>query len=282
MTGRPPLTLSLVDREPRSSPTREDTSAAWAKWEELVGEANGLSFADPMERPHPKRLRWLGVSLVIQSALGATWMLASLTADDELPPPRVVETFLTAAPPAPAPPPPAAAATATGSAADRGARSLPAGPRLAELAPAIMPATIAPEMSFGFDSGFAKGVDAGVPGGVIGGLVGGLPAAPAPPEIDAAPTIYVVSGELRPPDKLVHVDPVYPAIATAARVEGIVILEAVIDRDGNVDELRVLRSIPLLDEAAIEAVRCWKYEPTFIAGKPVPIQMTVTVRFALA
>ena len=89
-------------------------------------------------------------------------------------------------------------------------------------------------------------------------------------------------GKLERPEKLVHIDPVYPAIATATRVEGLVILEATIDGEGNVGKLRVLRSIPLLDAAAVDAVKRWKYEPTVIGGTPVSVLMTVTVKFALA
>ena len=73
-----------------------------------------------------------------------------------------------------------------------------------------------------------------------------------------------------------------PDIAKQARVQGIVILEAIIDPQGNVTNVRVLRSIPLLDQSAIDAVKQWKYEPTLLNGVPVPIVMTVTVNFALS
>jgi protein TonB len=75
--------------------------------------------------------------------------------------------------------------------------------------------------------------------------------------------------------------PVYPAIAQQARVQGTVILEATIDVDGSVRDVKVLRSIPLLDQAAIDAVREWKYSPTILNGNPVPVIMTVTVTFTL-
>jgi protein TonB len=69
--------------------------------------------------------------------------------------------------------------------------------------------------------------------------------------------------------------------ARAAHKEGLVILEATIDEQGNVTETRLLRSIPLLDEAAVAAVRQWKFSPTLLNGVPVPIVMTVTVNFTL-
>lgn len=75
--------------------------------------------------------------------------------------------------------------------------------------------------------------------------------------------------------------PAYPAIARAARVEGVVILEAVIGEDGSVSDVRVLRSIPLLDAAAMEAVRQWRFTPTLLNGEPVPVVMTITVAFKL-
>jgi periplasmic protein TonB len=90
-----------------------------------------------------------------------------------------------------------------------------------------------------------------------------------------------VGGAIRAPQRIRDVAPRYPAIAQASRVEGIVILEAVIEEDGSVRDVRVLRSKPLLDEAAIEAVRQWRFTPTLLNGQPVPVVMTVTVSFSL-
>ena len=80
---------------------------------------------------------------------------------------------------------------------------------------------------------------------------------------------------------IVDVAPAYPAIARAAHVEGVIILEVVIAADGSVTDVRILRSIPLLDAAATEAVRQWRFSPTLLNGEPVPIVMTVTVAFRL-
>jgi protein TonB len=77
------------------------------------------------------------------------------------------------------------------------------------------------------------------------------------------------------------VNPTFPPFAAASRVEGTVLLEATIDEDGNVVNLIVLRSVPALDQAALEAVGQWKYEPTLLNGTPVPILMSVSVRFEL-
>jgi protein TonB len=90
-----------------------------------------------------------------------------------------------------------------------------------------------------------------------------------------------VGAGIRPPTQITRVQPVYPAVAQSARVSGVVILEALIGADGRVSDARVLRSIPLLDQAALDAVRQWVYAPTLLNGVPVPIVMTVTVTFTL-
>jgi len=101
---------------------------------------------------------------------------------------------------------------------------------------------------------------------------------PPPPE---PPEPLRVGGHVREPRRIVDVPPIYPALAIAAKKDGVVILEALLDERGNVDRLKVLRSEPLLDNAAVEAVRRWRYTPTLLNGVPVPVLMTVTVRFSL-
>jgi len=91
-----------------------------------------------------------------------------------------------------------------------------------------------------------------------------------------------VGGNVRPPEKIKHVNPVYPSIAQAARVEGVVILELTVGEDGTVRNAVVLRSIPLLDQAALDAVRQWEFTPTYLNGVPQSIIYTVTVSFQLA
>jgi TonB family protein len=91
-----------------------------------------------------------------------------------------------------------------------------------------------------------------------------------------------VGGTIKEPRKLRNVNPSYPDIAKQARVQGVVILECTIGSDGRVQEVKVLRGIPLLDEAAVDAVRQWVYTPTLLNGVPVPVIMTVTVHFKLS
>ena len=88
-----------------------------------------------------------------------------------------------------------------------------------------------------------------------------------------------VGGQIRPPIRIKEVAPAYPAVARSARVEGDVVIEATIDEEGKVADARVVKSVPLLDEAALEAVRQWQYRPSLLNGVPTPVVTTITVKF---
>jgi protein TonB len=90
-----------------------------------------------------------------------------------------------------------------------------------------------------------------------------------------------VGGNIKVPTKVKDVRPLYPPAAQNAGIQGVVILEATIDVDGRVGDAKVLRSIPELDQAAVEAVRQWEFTPTEVNGVRVPVIMTVTVNFSL-
>jgi protein TonB len=107
------------------------------------------------------------------------------------------------------------------------------------------------------------------------------PEPPPPPKPEPPQVPVRVGGNIRVPVKTRDVRPSYPPIAQSARVQGIVIVEATIGADGLVKDAKVLRSIPLLDEAALAAVRQWQFTPTFLNNVPVPVIMTVTVQFTL-
>jgi len=111
------------------------------------------------------------------------------------------------------------------------------------------------------------------------------PPPPPPPEIASTSSSGVaplrVGGNIKTPTKVKDVPPVYPPDAFAARITGVVILEVTIDIDGHVSDAKILRSIPLLDNAALEAVRQWEFTPTELNGMRVPVIMTVTVNFTL-
>jgi protein TonB len=91
-----------------------------------------------------------------------------------------------------------------------------------------------------------------------------------------------IGGEIRAPERMKYVPPVYPTEAQQARISGVVIIQAIIDENGDVAMSKVLKSIPLLDEAALAAVSQWKYTPTLVNGVAVPVVMTVTVNFTLS
>jgi len=217
---------------------------------------------------------WYGLPLTIlvHAIIIAVAVIVPLLAIDELPGlPRAAAEYMVIAPPEPPPAPPRAPR--------REAADVPAvNPHAA---PLVAPAGIAP------DNGLVPepepSADAGVAGGLPGSLDGaGLgvqPEAPPPPPQPVAPVR--ITSDLRRPAKIKDVMPVYPDIAMRARVAGVVVLEATIDAQGKVVNLRVLRSVPLLDQAAIDAVRQWEFTPTRLNGVAVPVVMTVTVNFAL-
>ena len=88
-----------------------------------------------------------------------------------------------------------------------------------------------------------------------------------------------IGGQIKPPTKIKDVQPVYPAIARSARVSGAVTIEATIGPDGKVIDAKVVRSIPLLDQAALDAVQQWEYTPALLNGVPVSVLVTVTINF---
>ena len=126
----------------------------------------------------------------------------------------------------------------------------------------------------GIDGGVDYGAGGDLPANLEGGLLYRLVGEPVEPVVRAA-------GEVKPPKLVRRIEPDYPEIARQARVEGAVILEATTDVFGRVTGVRVLCSIPLLDAAAVDAVRQWVYEPMVINGRPRPVTFTVTVSFVL-
>jgi protein TonB len=90
-----------------------------------------------------------------------------------------------------------------------------------------------------------------------------------------------IGGRTKPPTKVKDVKPVYPAIARSARVSGVVTIEATIGPDGKVVDAQVVKSVPMLDQAALDAVRQWEYTPPLVNGKPTSVIMTVTINFTL-
>jgi protein TonB len=130
----------------------------------------------------------------------------------------------------------------------------------------------------------------GDPDGVLGGVLGGIPDGDPDGDLSGdrngdgprgvTGPVMIVPGMLGPVLKH-RVEPAYPPSAIKARLQGRVILQAVISADGAVEEVEVLRSSPFFDQAAIAAVRQWRYEPARLRGRPVAVYFTVQVDFRL-
>lgn len=214
--------------------------------------------------------------LVIGAAVGASiWFV------EDVPEPPIPVTFYAAAPPPPPPPPPAAPKPAA--AKPQVVKPVPVRP--SEMtAPTMIPEKIpeplaAPELEIAADEGVEGGVEGGVPGGVLGGVLGGVVGGTGPGTGDEP---LRVGGDVKAPQLVNRVEPSYPEAARKARMEGVVILEAIITANGNVEEVKVLKSVnPLLDAAATRAVQQWKYRPATLNGRAVRVYLTVTVTFNL-
>ena len=164
-----------------------------------------------------------------------------------------------------------------------------AAPRRTAVAPLVAPPALAPERDVlavagsGPSSELPSGASIGsmLPAGIGDSIAVAAPAVPdPPPPVRQAP---VRSGQgVREPRKIVDVPPIYPPIALNARIEGAVILEAVINERGEIERVKVLRSQPLLDDAAVSAVRRWRYTPTLLNGAPVSVLLTITINFTLS
>ena len=236
-------------------------------------------------RPLPARSwRWAPALALHGVGLVALVVLPVFFADD-LPSPaaavgKVFVVPAAVAPPLPPAPPPRPAA-------DPAPRKVAASTRPTSVAvPAAPPAVIKPEDVVApappaipvtqADEGVPGGVEEGVPGGIVGGVIERASVN------ESAPSSAIrVGGAIKEPRKLKNVAPVYPDVAARGRIEGVVILEVAIEPNGHVDDVRVLRSIPLLDAAAVAAARQWVFAPTLYRGVPVSVMMTVSVRFTL-
>jgi len=224
--------------------------------------------------PARRRASLIPVSIAVHAVALSALVIAPILADGDLPEPaRAMPIYVEVKVPTLPPLPP---------------RHDPAPPRTSptpssnpDAAPLVMPDRITPERVESDvqsepsleEVGFGRtGVVGTVPGAVVSNY---LPAPPTP----RGPVR--ISDGIRAPRKIKDVPPRYPVLAQQARVQGTVIVEAVIGVDGRVKETRVLQSVSLLDHAALEAVNQWVFSPTLLNGEPVPVVMTVTVEFRL-
>ena len=150
-----------------------------------------------------------------------------------------------------------------------------------------VPLDDAPEVSSlsGIIGGSLGGVSGGIlgetPGGLIGGVNGSIPTEAPEPLPQPTKKPIRVGGNVQA-SRLIHrVEPKYPELAKRARVSGMVILRMIVSEGGVVEEVKIVRGHPLLNEAALRAVRQWRYSPYFLNGEPIPVTATVTVNFVL-
>lgn len=232
------------------------------------------------ERQAGVRAAILPLSVLAHGLLALLLVIIPLVRSGDLPRVGLTGVFLAPAPPSPPPPPPRAKGrTAAARTRIRPVPAVGTGAAALLVAPVIIPSAIAEEP---LDWG---GPEDGVEGGVDYGAAGGYPRNllnDAFLQILGDETAPVrTAGAVRMPRLLKRVDPVYPEIARQARIQDTVILEATTDIYGRVVEVRVLRSVPLLDQAAVDAVRQWLYEPMVVNGRPRGVVFTVTLRFEL-
>jgi periplasmic protein TonB len=214
------------------------------------------------------RTRTFVLSFIVHVLLVGSFTVTRIMATADLPDPPRATTFMIVRPELPTVPPPRARA-----------EPRPVAAVNPDTAPITEPEFLRPELPDRPDNTL-PGPDIVLGGG--GDDLGVVPE-PQPPvarRVEPQPPVRV-GGIIRQPQKIHHVAPVYPEIARSARVSGIVILEALLAEDGTVRDVRVLRSVPLLDAAAIAAVHEWRFTPTLLNGTPVPVVMTVTVAFNL-
>lgn len=220
------------------------------------------------------------VSIAAHAALVTSVFLGAVMFVDA-PVPELPMMMAFVAPPPPPPPPPAPADPAP-----KKNEIVKPAPASGDVAPLQPPALIEPEAAV-VDSGEDEGgVEGGVPGGMAGGVAGGLfpeiaPPPPPPPPLPEPRKPLRIGGEIREPALVHRVDPVYPPAATAMGLEGTVILEALVDEEGRVTDVRVLRSYGVFDKAALDAVRQWRYSPVLLNGRPERFLLTVVVSFRL-
>jgi protein TonB len=230
-----------------------------------------------------KRPWWsTALSFVLQIFLIGVLILIPLIYTEALPKQQLM-TFLVAPPPPPPPPPPPAAEPV------KVQKILPSEISDGRLrTPTKIPEKVAmireedtPPPTAGM-GGVIGGVSGGTPGGQLGGVIGGiLSATPVAVPKVAVQKVRVSQGVAQ--GLLVHqVKPQYPPLARQARIQGSVVLQAVISKEGTIQNLRMVSGHPMLAPAAIDAVKQWRYKPYFLNGEPVEVETQITVNFTLS
>src|ERR1700694_4687927 len=235
--------------------------------------------------PNPKKTNkpWtVAVSMLCQVAFLGILILIPLIYTEALPK-TMMATMLTAPPPPPPPPPPPAATQIVR--VKPQAHLMGAGKLVARK---VIPKDIKiikeeaePDMaSVGMQGGVPGGVAGGSMGGVLGGVIGGMGGAPAPPKPKQTGPLRV-GGNGQAARIIKRVRAVYPPLARQTRISGTVRLHAIIGKDSTIQQLEVMNGHPLLQQAALDAVRQWRYQPTLLNGYPVEVDTTIDVIFSL-
>ncbi|MCL4524023.1 MAG: energy transducer TonB [Acidobacteria bacterium] len=224
------------------------------------------------------------ISTMFQMLLLGVMVLIPLIYTEALPK-AMLTTFLVAPPPPPPPPPPAAAPV------QRIVRPMAKLMQSGKLqAPTAIPKQVTmikeeempPDMgAVGVVGGVPGGVPGGQAGGVLGGIIGGVVSTSLPPPPKVTPQRIRQGGNVQQARLINMVRPVYPPLARQARISGTVRLHAIIAKDGTVIQLEVVNGHPLLVQAALDAVRQWRYQPTLLNNEPVEVDTTVDVVFSL-
>lgn len=130
--------------------------------------------------------------------------------------------------------------------------------------------------------GFSGGIPEGIPGVLFGEGIGAPPTeAPEPPPLPTKKKPIRIGGNVHASRLVYRVEPEYPELAKRARVSGLVIMQVIVNEGGAVEEVKIVRGHPLLNDAALRAVRQWRYSPYLLNGEPIPVSATVTVKFVL-
>lgn len=235
-------------------------------------------FNELVESTKEKRktnTRWsVAVSAIIQVAILGVLVLIPLIYTQALP--KAMLSTLLVAPPPPPPPPPPPVKVETKPVA----RLLQAG-KLTQ--PRAIPKDVAvfKEAELPPDVPSASSNQSGVFGGIPGqGMTGGMSPAPPPPK-PATPARIKQGGSVTAASIITQTKPTYPPLARQARIQGVVALHAIIDKEGRVSQLEVISGHPLLVQSALDAVKQWRYKPTQLNGEPVEVDTTIQVTFTM-
>jgi len=219
------------------------------------------------------------ISTIFQVSVLIVLILIPLIYTQALPKAMLTTLLIAPPPPPPPPPPPAEAPKVIKPVARLLSQGKLVQPRAIPKQVAVFKEAELPPEAPVAASGVLGGLDSG---GLLGGLGSGpAVAAPPPPPPPPKQTRIKLGGNVQEAKIVARPNPVYPPLARQARIQGNVVLHAIIDKDGRVGELQVISGHPLLVQAALDAVKNWRYQPTQLNGDPVEVDTTITVTFVL-